>query len=332
MSSSSSSSPDDNTLLSTVLRLEEFVKRAEESYDTAYEEFCELDDDEGKKKSDSLQRRTVLRKLMTRYQSQKRDAEMFINQIRDSSCSPCQCTVSKYRADLFLAECRDASAEEKEEIKKHIAEANNASKLYHHKKYLEWVEEYESKQKESAEKRTPLDGQRTFIRESLLEVPDDLETMDPYAVDIIVMQIYKEFIVDQGVEPDVPFDHRDFTVDPKDPASVQAYADTYHALASQYHALKYPTKRNPIPDDSEVTVKVKLFFEHSNGDVVDVVLDLSVEEFRIFSSILGARSVGKRRTDLIAWCEERSLHTLSPRSAVQIYVQIEEHPVFRLLK
>lgn len=333
MSSSSSSPPDDSTILSTVLRLEELIKSAEVQYDAAYEEFCELDDEEGKETPGSLQRRHVLRKLMTRAQGCVRDAKQTIDLIRDSSISHPSCMVLKRRADLFLAECHDAPAEEKEELKRLVAEADEASKVYHHEKYLQWVEEDTRKKKERDEKATALDGQRAFIRESLLEVPDDLEMLDSYATDIIVMQIYKEFIVDQGVEPVVSFDHRDFTVNPEDPVSVQEYADTYHALATQYHSLKYPAKKNAAKTgEPAIEVRVDLLFEQPNGEINDATLSLSVEDFRIFASILGARSVGKRRTDLIAWCEERMLHTFLPRSAVQIYVQIDDHPMFRLLK
>lgn len=319
------------------MSLQQIITEAEEKYDLARDEFYELDELEGEEKMLSLDRRHELRRLMTMCQRRKSEAEKYITDLvsveKAAVKEGTMVNLDVFKAEIcvFLAECMNASQEEINQLRSVVRVAQDERRAYYDVKYEEWKKENDREKKEREAKRTPLDGQRTFVKEHLAEIPDNIDEMNAIDLDILAMQIYKEFILDCGVEPEVHFDHRVFSVDPDDPSSMAEYAETYHSLSMQYHRLKNPPKANPIPDKNPCDVKVTVIFEFANGENVANDTFVCEEDLRFLVSILGARSIGKRRKDLHKWCKEHNIQTYKA-NVTQIYVQIEDGDVMKLLK
>ena len=319
------------------MSLQQIITEAEEKYELAYEEFCELDELEGEDKMRTLDRRHELRTLMTVCQKRKHEAEKWLQCLADSeeyalkSGTDVGLKARKAKIDVFIAECMNESPEVIKELRRVVRIAEEEQRAYYHAEYLKYEETRKKEEAEREAKKTPLDGQRTFLKEHLVEIPDNIDEMGAIDLDILTMQVYKEFILDCGVEPEVHFDHRVFNVDPEDPSSMAEYAATYHTLSMQYHNLKNPPKANPRFEANPCDVKVRVIFEFTNGENVATDTLICEEDLRILIAILGSRSVGKRRKDLCKWCKEHDITTYKLNVA-QLYVQIEDGVVMKLLK
>jgi len=319
------------------MSLQQIITEAEEKYDLAYEEFCELDELEGEDKMRTLDRRHELRSLMTLCQKRKHEAQKHADSLAFLEADALKAgtnvilNVRKAEICVFIAECMNESPEVIKELRRVVRIAEEDHHAYFHAEFKKYEANRKKEKAERDAKKSPLDGQRAFLKEHLAEIPDNIDEMGAIELDILTMQVYKEFILDCGVEPEVHFDHRVFNVDPEDPSSMAEYAEAYHTPSMQYHNLKNPPKANPIPDVNPCDVKVCVIFEFTNGENVATDTLVCEEDLRILIAILGSRSVGKRRKDLCKWCKEHDVPTYKMNVA-QLYVQIEDGVVMKLLK